>query len=63
MRINLYKLHYLSSHFSTQPKFFFFYPPTFPPILIFYPPLDNFELILVSNKKRKINELKKELNA
>ena len=63
MRINLCKLHYLSSHFSTQPNKRVFYPSTFLPILFFYPPLDNYELILVSNKKRKINELKKELNA
>ena len=63
MRINLCKLYYLSCHFSTQPNKRVFYPSTFLLVLIFYPPLDNSELILVSNKKRKINELRKELNA
>ena len=63
MRVNLYKLHYLYSYFSTQPNKIVFYLPTSPPLLIFYAPLDNFELILVSNKKRKINELRKTLNA
>ena len=53
MKINLYKLHYLSSHFSTQPKKRVFYPSTFLPLLIFIP-LDNSGLILVSNKKEKL---------
>ena len=38
MKINLYKLHYLSSHFSTQPNKRVFYS----------------GLILVSNKKEKL---------
>ena len=63
MRVNLYKLHYIFSYFSTQPNKIVFYLPTFPPLLIFYAPLDNFELILVSNKKRQINEFRKALNA
>ena len=53
MKINLYKLHYLSSHFSTQPNKRVFYPSTFLPLLIFIP-LDNSGLILVSNKKEKL---------
>ena len=53
MRVNLYILYYLFSYFSTQPNKIFYYPSTFPPLLIFYAPLDNFELILVSNKKRQ----------
>ena len=30
--VNLYKLHFLSSHFSFQPNKRVFHPPTFPPL-------------------------------
>ena len=30
--VNLYKLHFLSSHFSFQPNKSVFHPPTFPPL-------------------------------
>ena len=45
--VNLYKLHFLSSHFSPQPNKCIFHPPTFPPLQpniqegklnIFHPP-------------------------
>ena len=47
--VNLYKLHFLSSHFSFQPNKRIFYPPTFPPLQpntnkgklnLFHPPIN-----------------------
>ena len=58
--VNLYKLYFLSYHFSLQPNKKVFHPPTFPPLQpnthegkqnLFYPP------IFLSNQTKKFSTL------
>ena len=59
--VNLYKLHFLSSHFSFQPNKRVFYSPTFPSfqpnthegkLNIFYPHGATLEILLPRSRRR-----------